>query len=499
MSRQNKHFLYYLLAPFLIFLGALAAYCSSGDGPYQEAIEDANEIYDPVDMRIPDGPEIARHKQDVIQWMERFHRGGYFTSFAVAVIVDDSIVFSHYINSDPHKTYPVASVTKTFTATTAQILIDKGILNPEEPVSAIFPGMKLERLGRAPIVVNHLITHTAGLPDLRYYKAYEPVDYDKLSFKLVKPIYPPGKHYRYSNHGYMLLGDIIEKKTGLTVEEAVRVHFLEPAGLKDTRGPKTGAGGLKTSIHDLSRYASMWLSGGHIDGRQIIQPKSILEMLRNPLHAPASRNQFYTGRGWRVKTNDEGLVTFFHIGGADYVAAWVQMFPRYGAAICYLGNPPEYTPPLEMYLAEMQKKLGNLAAAFVGAREPLYEWKSEPAPPWVRDRIVGTYRNPLTGKVIEIRDAGEGLRYRNTWGGGYYLYPFTTHVFRGGENWLTHDFVFDKEGNLEGMANGDGFFRPYSQPDNESTRRGPSTESTNSSDSPSNATLERTATNELAD
>ncbi|HBS03637.1 MAG TPA: hypothetical protein DEA96_01645 [Leptospiraceae bacterium] len=439
-----------------------ATHCSSGDS-FQEAIDDANEIYDPVDMRHPDGPEIERHKEAVAQWMERFHRGGYFTSFAVAVIVDDSIVYSNYINSDQHKTYPVASVTKTFTATTAQILIDKGILNPEEPVEQIFPGLRLERLSSRPILVDHLLTHTAGLPDLRYYKTYEPVSYNKLSFKLVKPIYPPGKHYRYSNHGYMLLGEIIEKKTGLTIEEAVKLHFLEPAGLTDTTGPKTGAGGLKTSIHDLARYASMWLSGGHIDGRQIVQPESILTMLRNPLYAPSSRNQFYTGRGWRVKTNEDGVVTFFHIGGADYVAAWVQMFPRYGTAICYLGNPPEYTPPLEMFLAEMQKKLGRLASAYVGAREPLYTWESEPAPPWVRDRVIGTYRNPLTGKIIEIREAGDGLRYRNSWGGGYYLYPFTTHVFRGGENWLTHDFVFDREGHLEGMANGDGFYVPYSR------------------------------------
>ncbi|MCB1171313.1 MAG: serine hydrolase, partial [Leptospiraceae bacterium] len=274
---------------------------------------------------------------------------------------------------------------------------------------------------------------------------------------------------RYSNQGYMLLGAIIEKKTGLSIAEAVKVHLLEPAGLKDTTGPKTGAGGLKTSIQDLARYASMWLSGGHIDGRQVIDPESIQDMLKNPLYTPAARNQFYTGRGWRVKIDENGVVTFFHIGGADYVAAWVQMFPRYGAAICYLGNPPEYTPPLEMYLAEMQKKLGRLATAYVGAAEPLYTWESEPAPPWIRDRVIGTYRNPLTGKVIRILPSDDGLRYRNAWGGGYYLYPFTTHIYRGGENWLTHDFIFDKEGHLEGMANGDGFYRPV-EPEPSETR-----------------------------
>lgn len=447
----------------IVLLGSFSVHCSGGE-PYPRAIEDANEIYNPVEERTPDPKLIEKHSQDIIQWMDRFHRGGHFSSFAVAVIVDNRIVFSRYINSNPNQAYPVASVTKTFTATTAQILIEKGILNPEEPIEQIYPGLNLERLGRRPILVNHLITHTAGLPDLRYYKVFEPVKHEELSFRVVKPIYPPGKHYRYSNQGYMLLGSIIEKKTGMSIDQAVKTHFLDPAGLTDTTGPKTGAGGLKTSIHDLSRYATMWLSGGHIDGRQILQPDSILAMLRNPLHVPASRHQFYTGRGWRVKVDDRGVVTFFHIGGADYVAAWVQMFPRYGAAICYLGNPPEYTPPLEMFLAEMQRKLGNLATAYVGASEPLYEWESEPAPPWIKDRVVGTYKNPLTGRVIQILPAGDGLRYRNSWGGGYYLYPFTTHVFRGGENWLTHDFIFDRQGNLEGMANGDGFYRPVEGP-----------------------------------
>ena len=459
MKRSSKSSL------FAVALLLLFCFCHSGNG-YQEADEDAVEIYDPVETRIPDAPEIQRHKRDVTDWMDRFYRAGYFGSFSAAVIIDGKIVFSHYINSDPHKTYHVASVTKTFTATTAQILIDRGILNPSEPVEQIFPGLHLERIGDRPIVVNHLLTHTAGLPDLRYYKLYEPVQYEGLPFRMVKPIYPPGVHYRYSNHGYLLLGAIIEKKTGLPIADAVKKYLLEPAGMNDTRGPKTGAGGLQTSIYDLARYASMWLSGGHIDGRQIVQPDGILDMLRNPLYVPAAHHKFYTGRGWRVKVSEEGVITFFHIGGADGVAAWVQMFPRYGAAVCYLGNPPEYTPPLENYLAQLQTKLGDLASAYVGAKKPLYFWESEPAPPWVTDRIAGTYRNPLTGKIIHIDPSGDGLRYTNSWGGGYHLYPFTTHIYRGGEGWLTHDFIFDPETHeLQGMANGDGFYVPVEERD----------------------------------
>lgn len=416
----------------------------------------------PVFYRSPDAVSdlnrFEKEAKELEAWMARYYRAGAFPSFAVGIVQGSNLVYEHYINSGPEKKYGIASVTKTLTATGMQRLIEKGVVDPQMPVRDFFPEVKLERFGDEPLRINHLLTHSGGLPDLRYYHVPDYIRPDEVDFIVHRPIYPPGKHYRYSNENFLLAGAVIEKATGMPLEEAMRVLVFDPVGMKNTKPGKTGAGGVRTTLSDLAKFASLWLNEGvNQEGKRLLSRQSIRDMMKQPIYIPAGKSRFYTGRAWRIRIDEEGIVTFFHIGGADYISAWIQMFPKYNMAIVYLGNPPEYTPTVEGYLAALQIRLGNLATTYAGAPKPLYEWKSDPVPGWIYSQTAGEYKNILTGRKVRITEAKPGIRiheYRS-----HYLIPVTTHIFRGGPNYLTHDFIVDPvTKRIVAMANGSGYY-----------------------------------------
>lgn len=140
--------------------------------------------------------------------------------------------------------FDTASVTKLFTAVATLQLIERGLLTFATPV--------IERLGLqgttiAPTVtVSHLLTHTSGIADDADEEAGE--DYADLwktkpnyavnetadflpQFANKPPNFPPGQGCRYCNCGYVLLGLLIEKASGLSFRDYVRQHIFVPAGM----------------------------------------------------------------------------------------------------------------------------------------------------------------------------------------------------------------------------------------------------------------------------
>ncbi len=137
-----------------------------------------------------------------------------------------------------HKTsFHAYSVTKTFTALAILQLVEKGLLTLEQSVQALLPEMPYPQH----ISVRHLLTHTAGIPSpipLRWIhlaKEHEGFDengfFKKIFAQHPKPSAPPGQKFSYSNLGYVLLGQVIEKVTGQTYQQYVTEHILSKLGL----------------------------------------------------------------------------------------------------------------------------------------------------------------------------------------------------------------------------------------------------------------------------
>jgi D-alanyl-D-alanine carboxypeptidase len=130
------------------------------------------------------------------------------------------------------------SVTKTFTALAILNLQQQGILNIEQPVKTYWP--KFPYMGD--ITIHHLLSHTAGIPNpipLRWiHLVNEHSSFDRNAFfqsifekhKTVKT--GPNEKFLYSNLGYVLLGQLIEKMSGKKYEEFITGNIISKIGIQ---------------------------------------------------------------------------------------------------------------------------------------------------------------------------------------------------------------------------------------------------------------------------
>lgn len=226
--------------------------------------------------------------------------------------------------------WDMASITKPVaTATSVWILVDKGRIDPDQPVSRYLPEFKGGE--RDKVTVRHLLTHTSGLPagnSLEHYKAGKALARARLC---ATSLAPPGSRFTYSDLGFILLGWIVEDVSGQPLDVFARDNIFKPLGMKDTlfrpetatrascasTGPE-GQGWLKGRVHDprsnllggvaghaglfstgpdLARYARMVLNKGELDGVRIMSAATLGRMIR-PENVPGGRR----APGWDNRT-----------------------------------------------------------------------------------------------------------------------------------------------------------------------------------------------------
>ncbi len=139
---------------------------------------------------------------------------------------------------DPQKTiFPVASVSKLFTATAVMQLYERGKLSLNEDVNAYLQSFQLEENDWEPVTVAHLLTHTAGFDD-RYIgiaasSQGEVVPLAQyLAARMPPRVVPPDAFMGYSNHGYALAGHLVEVIFGMSFTQYIQESILEPLGMK---------------------------------------------------------------------------------------------------------------------------------------------------------------------------------------------------------------------------------------------------------------------------
>jgi CubicO group peptidase (beta-lactamase class C family) len=138
----------------------------------------------------------------------------------------------------PDTRFRIASITKTFTAVMIMQLLEQGKLALEDPISMYYP--EYRGAGRDSIHIIHLLQYASGLPDCEggkglkvYQKPIAPADFVN-QYCSGKPDFTPGTEFRYDNGGYIILGRIIEKITGMTFETALRKMILDVVNMPET-------------------------------------------------------------------------------------------------------------------------------------------------------------------------------------------------------------------------------------------------------------------------
>jgi CubicO group peptidase (beta-lactamase class C family) len=129
--------------------------------------------------------------------------------------------------------FDLASVTKPVNAVALLTLVEDGKVSLLQKLEELLPETKGSAI--APVTVRQLATHTSGLPAWKpLYKIHggkKPILADILRTPLH---HSPGSHYTYSDLGYLLMGEIIERVSGMSLDQYIHARALAPLGMKDT-------------------------------------------------------------------------------------------------------------------------------------------------------------------------------------------------------------------------------------------------------------------------
>lgn len=175
-------------------------------------------------------------------WGPAFQYSGY-----VHLQSGDQVLFSRGYGYADHATsrantvdtsFRIGSVTKQFTAAAILLLQEEGALKVTDTISAHLPDYPAEVAGT--VTIHQLLNHTSGIPSYTSLEIFEsrdkPHTVDELmaSFRDLPLELEPGSEWSYSNSGYVVLGAIIEKASGMTYAEFLRTRLFEPSGMNDT-------------------------------------------------------------------------------------------------------------------------------------------------------------------------------------------------------------------------------------------------------------------------
>jgi CubicO group peptidase (beta-lactamase class C family) len=134
----------------------------------------------------------------------------------------------------PDTIFDLASLTKVVaTATSIMILVERGKLRLSDPVLRYIPELKGE--GRERITIEHLLTHMSGYaPDFDLRERW--TGYDEAIKRLIKePLRnPPGARFTYSDIGFITLGEVVARVSGMTLDQFAQKNIFGPLRMTST-------------------------------------------------------------------------------------------------------------------------------------------------------------------------------------------------------------------------------------------------------------------------
>lgn len=159
------------------------------------------------------------------------------------VVYEKSFGYADYSDKRPNtaqSSFPMASITKTFTSTAILQLKEKGKLQLGDPVSKFLPDFPYSN-----VTIKQLLAHTAGLPitdtlfDAMILEHPDTVFTNKdlipaFISRKAPLIFKPGEDFSYNNVNYNILALIVEKITGLSFDAYLKAHIFKPAGMTNT-------------------------------------------------------------------------------------------------------------------------------------------------------------------------------------------------------------------------------------------------------------------------
>ncbi len=185
---------------------------------------------------------------------------GNVVGFSVAVVKHHKIIYTHSFGlKDIEKNIPltdnsifrIASISKSFTATSIMQLVEAGKLSLDDDFSKLV-GFQVRnpKFPNTTITLRMIMSHTSSVNDSQGYFSLDAIDPSKnKEYAKCYNDYEPGKGYAYCNLNFNMTGAVIEKITGQRFDLYVKQHILDPLGLY---------GGYCVDSLDKSRFATLY-------------------------------------------------------------------------------------------------------------------------------------------------------------------------------------------------------------------------------------------------
>ena len=287
----------------------------------------------------------------------------------------------------PRTLYGIGSVTKSFTAIAILQLVEEGKISLDDPVEKYIP-VKLRPLGET-VSIHHLLTHSSGVPALAYAEAFirgvlgldhhwlpvsSPEDIIAFMRDAEKwAVSRPGESFFYLNEGYVLLGYIISKLSGIRYEEFIKKRILKPLKMSRTFFSKfdvgkdenkatpyivdreekhvtstfpfgiTSDGGLISNVIDLSNYIKMQINRGEFERTRIVSSEMLELMEKTHVKLPYQvfGGESY-GYGWMITPSFHDYRLVGHGGSVLVYTAYVGYIPEKKVGVAVLANASGY-------------------------------------------------------------------------------------------------------------------------------------------------------------
>jgi CubicO group peptidase (beta-lactamase class C family) len=365
---------------------------------------------------------------------------------------------------DTDTAFQLASNTKPMTAFVLGTLIEEGHLDWDTPIVEVLPELQLwDSYPTRFLTSRDVLAHRSGFPafggDL-----LAAIGYDRAELLRRLRFVPPAGSFRevaaYSNLGFFIAGEVISRLTGAPWEEAMRERLFTPLGMPrsgpalsdrpadgnmsanhgmvdgtlqvvppDDHGVHGSAGSAISTASDLARWMQALLDGGSVDGRSILQPDTVREMILPSMVSAISFSEmapidehsgFAYGLGW-ANYHYRGHEVIEKGGALDGIRTVVCFVPALNAGVAVAANLNLTALPeairgyvLEQLLgqadvdiqAQIRESASVLEAAF-SAGVPLPE--SPVSPSVSLDAFTGTYENALYAEFRVIVE-GDDLR-----------------------------------------------------------------------------------------
>jgi uncharacterized protein YbbC (DUF1343 family)/CubicO group peptidase (beta-lactamase class C family) len=290
----------------------------------------------------------------------------------------------------PETIFDVASLTKVVaTATSIMILVERGRLRLSDPVSLHIPELKGD--GRERVTIEQLLTHISGYaPDFDLRERWTGHD-EAMKRLITEPLRnPPGTHFTYSDIGFIALGEVVGRVSGMPLDQFAKKNIFEPLKMRDTgfrpgeglqtriaptekrRGQLSylgdtaanigaegdvwlrgqvhdptsfrmngvaGHAGLFSTANDLSIYCQMILNGGEYGGARILAPLTVAEMTRPRIVTSTGGTR---GLGWDINTsfssNRGELFPLGSFGHTGFTGTSIWIDPASEMFVVFLSN-----------------------------------------------------------------------------------------------------------------------------------------------------------------